>query len=522
MKKKLLNTPSLSPLMAVVDIGSSAIRMTIATVTENGTVKPVESLQQSVSIGKDTFTKGFIEKATIEECVRALRHFSRVLLEHGFSENQRLRVVATTAVREALNREAFCDRIHIATGWQIEILDLADITRLTYIGVLPYFSQKKIASGPDLLVVDMGGGSTEVCFLSHRGNRAAAQTYRIGSQRLRQMVDNFKLSAKQQRLLLQQEVRRTISQMVPLVDPKRKCSIVALGSEMRFAASEIAADWDGVVPVTIRTKDLVRLTDRIASLSIDTLVKKHHLSFDEAETIVPVLHFYLELAQSFHIDKIIIASTSLRHGILMEMAGFGNAQAGFAELIIASAREVARKYQAEMSHAKHVASLADMLFGALRSEHRLPQRYGLLLTVAGLLHDIGFFIAPRNHHKHSMYLIRNCELFGLNSREIQLVSLIARYHRRSAPKPSHTEYMELDFGDRIVVAKLSALLRIADALDNAHKGRVRSIVGKISENKFIMTVPGSDDISLEEIAVQNKGQLFEDVYGLKPIIIAGA
>jgi exopolyphosphatase / guanosine-5'-triphosphate,3'-diphosphate pyrophosphatase len=523
MKKKQKNKPPPSSPLAVVDIGSSAIRMTIAAVAADGTVRAVESLQQSVSIGRDTFTKGFIEKTTVEECVRALRHFARVLQEHGFSDNDRVRVVATTAVREASNREAFRDRVHIATGWQIEVLDLADIARLTYMGVLPYLHKREFAAVSDLLVVEMGGGTTEVCFIS-RGSHASSQTFRIGSLRLRQTVDNFKLSSAQKRQLLQQEIRRTISQIAPLLGRSRKCAIVALGSEMRFAAAELDPSWEGTAPVAIGRSALTALTDAIAALSIEKLVKKYHLSFGEAETIVPVLHFYLQLAQELGARRIIVASTSLRHGILMEMAGYGDRkeQGGFGDLILASAKEVARKYHAEMAHAEQVARLAGTMFTALADEHRLRPRHALLLAVAAILHDIGFFIGPRNHHKHSMYLIRNSELFGLNSREITIVSLVARYHRRSPPKPSHAEYMELDFSDRIAVAKLSAILRVADALDNAHAGRVRSIRCEIGGGRFVMTAPANDDVSLEEIAVQNKGQFFEDVYGLKPIVRAGA
>lgn len=120
-----------------------------------------------------------------------------------------------------------------------------------------------------------------------------------------------------------------------------------------------------------------------------------------------------------------------------------------------------------------------------------------------------------------MYLVRNSELFGLNSREITVVSLIARYHRRSPPKPSHVEYMALDFSDRIAVAKLAAILRVADALDNAHAERIRTIDCEIANGNFVMTATRNDDVSLEEISVQNKGQLFEDVYGFKPVIRAG-
>jgi exopolyphosphatase/guanosine-5'-triphosphate,3'-diphosphate pyrophosphatase len=120
-----------------------------------------------------------------------------------------------------------------------------------------------------------------------------------------------------------------------------------------------------------------------------------------------------------------------------------------------------------------------------------------------------------------MYLIEHSDLFGLNSRDIKLTSLIARYHRRSSPKPSHIEYLELNFNDRITVMKLSAVLRIADALDDTHTGRIGALDCEISGNDFLITARGVGDVSLEELALHNKGPLFEDTYGLRPLLRAG-
>jgi exopolyphosphatase/guanosine-5'-triphosphate,3'-diphosphate pyrophosphatase len=505
--------------MAVIDIGSTAIRMIIAEGDGRGGLRQVESLQQSVSIGRDTFTKGHIEKSTIEECVRALRHFSRVLLEHGIQGADRVKVVATTAVRESSNREAFRDRISIASGWQVDILDLADITRLTYMGVRPYLTAQKFAVS-DLLIVEMGGGTTDVCRI-RRGRAATAQTFRTGSLRLRQLMDDFKLSAEQQQRLLQQEIGRTTKQIAALVGRGKRATLVALGGEMRFAAAELVREWDGTASVPIGLGELVRLARGMAALPPEKLVKKYHLSFSDAETLVPSLSFYIKLAQDCAVNRIVVASASMRHGILLEMAGYLHEGDGFDEIILASAEEVARKYRADLAHALLVASLARTIHAALNPETQGPSRPTLLLSAAAILHDIGFFVGPRNHHKHSMYLIQNSEIFGLNSREIRLVSLIARYHRRSAPKPTHAEYMALGFDDRIAMTKLAAILRVADALDHAHSGRIAAVSCRTDDGLFVMTAPGCGDVSLEEIAVAGKGQLFEDVFGLKPVIRAG-
>jgi len=524
MKQKNPNTVVKPPIdaepMAVIDIGSTAIRMTIAAVDRDGSLRTMESLQQSVSIGKDTFRKGFIEKSTMEECVRALRHFSRVLKEHGLTDNHRIKVVATTAVREASNQEALRDRIHIACGWNIDVLDLADIARLTYMGVRPYLDQKTLGSGSNLLIVEMGGGTTEVCFIG-KGDTAFSQTFTLGSLRLRQLMDDFQTSLAQQHTLVGQTIKKAVDQIAVELEKKTKYILVALGGDMRFAASALNPHWDATSPIAIALPKLAGYTDTVLSLPLEKLIQKTKLSFGEAETFGPALLFYTRLAQGLGKKGLVVASTSMRHGLLMEMFHHDDGDERFGKNILGSAEAVARKYQADLDHARHVARTTAMLFEALHAEHRLKSHEALLLQVGALVHDIGLFIGPRNHHKHSMYLIEHSDLFGLNSRDIKLVSLIARYHRRSGPKPTHAEYMELSFDDRITVSKLSAILRIADALDDTHTGRIGMLDCEIAGNDFLITARGVSDVSLEELALHNKGPLFEDTYGLRPLLRAG-
>ena len=506
--------------MAVIDIGSTAIRMTIAAVDASGSLRAIESLQQSVSIGKDTFRKGFIEKSTMEECVRALRHFSRVLQEHGLTDTNRIKVVATTAVREASNQEAFRDRIHIAGGWKIEILDLADIARLTYMGVRPFLDRKEFGKGSDLLIVEMGGGTTEVCFIG-KGDTAFSQTFTLGSLRLRQLSDDFHISLSQQNTLVRQNIQRTVGQISAQLDKKKEYILVVLGGDMRFAASALVSHWDGTSPITLTAAQLNRYAESILALPLEKMIRKTKLSFAEAETFGPALLFYTDLAQGLGKKGLVVASTSMRHGLLMEMIHGNEDDERFKGNILGSAEAAARKYRADIPHAKRVAHTSAVFFEALRAEHRMHPHEALLLQVAAMVHDIGVFIGPRNHHKHSMYLIQNSDFFGLNSRDITVVALIARYHRRSPPKPSHAEFMALNFEDRIRITKLSAILRIADALDATHSGRIDKISCEISGGDFLISAPGVGDVSIEELALINKGPLFEDTYGLRPILQAG-
>jgi exopolyphosphatase/guanosine-5'-triphosphate,3'-diphosphate pyrophosphatase len=151
----------------------------------------------------------------------------------------------------------------------------------------------------------------------------------------------------------------------------------------------------------------------------------------------------------------------------------------------------------------------------LKPEHGLGSRQRLLLTVASLLHEIGSFVSNRSHHKHSFYLIANSEIFGLNRDDTAIAAHVARYHRRSGPKPSHLEYMSLPRETRVTVNKLSGLLRVADGLARGHIPPTAEIVLERQGDDLIICIRGVSDLIVEERSVAAKSDLFEDIYGMK-------
>ena len=159
-----------------------------------------------------------------------------------------------------------------------------------------------------------------------------------------------------------------------------------------------------------------------------------------------------------------------------------------------------------------------MLFLATTDLHQLGEHDALLLKCAAILHECGNFISARAHHKHSQYIIANSEIFGLGQIDITLVALIARYHRRSGPKPTHAYYRDLTSDDRMRVSKLAAILRIADALDRGHASRILDVRVEIQTQKLILHLPNITDASVERLAMRSKANLFRDIYGLQVTI----
>ncbi len=253
-------------------------------------------------------------------------------------------------------------------------------------------------------------------------------------------------------------------------------------------------------------------------MSVDELVREYRLTFPDAETLGPALLTYTHVARALQLERLLVSGISLRDGLLQQMAGPDAWSEEFKHQIIRSALDLARRFQAHEPHGRLVAHLCQRLFHALQDEHQLGPRFELLLYLAALLHDIGHAVNPQSHHKHSMYLIQHSELFGISQKDLLLIALVARYHRRALPRPIHEGYASLNWQDRIIVAKLAALLRVADALDRSNHQRIQDIVCVREKNQFVITAESADDLALEQLALQQKSALFQDVFGM-PIVL---
>lgn len=506
-------------MTAVIEMGTTSLRMVIAEIGGGGAARVIESLNQPVMLGRDAFTLGYIKRETIEECVAVLKTFCKVLDTYRISGRDNILSVATSAIREASNRDAVLDRIYVATGLDVYYLEDSELSRYTYNAVLPFLKGVKALSADDVLVVEVGGGSTDVLHIED-GKVGGAAVFKLGSYRIRRMLEEQMAPAGQLLQLMRGHIDRGVSQIkVGISHIKRSPVILALGGDARLAALEYHPGWDMRRPVRLRTSALIEFANDLTKLGRDKTVRKFNVSYPEAETLVPALLSYAAIAESFGRKSIYVCGASLRDGILRELAE-GDAWAEEFRVQMRSAVIAAgRKYEFDQKHAEQVESISRKLFGLMQDEHQLDSRYEIILSLAALLHDTGHFISNRSHHKHSMYLINNSDLFGFSSREITLAALVARYHRKALPKVTHELYSGLNHDDRVTVCKLAAILRVADALDG---GKSQQMIDPVMQLEPGLLVIKADrmgrDYIMEDFGLREKGSLFEQIYGRSVVI----
>ena len=501
---------------AVIDVGSTAIRMEVAELQADGSARVLDSLQQPVHLGKDTFTKGRILQSTLEECVKILKGYRRVMQEYGVAEASLVRAVATSAVREAANRETFLDRVYMATGINVEAIDEAEETRLTYLSIQNLLPLESSLQKGDALVVEVGGGDTELLLL--RDARVSySNTFRLGTLRMRETLDTQHAPAQRTLATYTRHIQLAVDQIKRSVPVSRAPLLIAPSGDARFAANHLLPDWQQQPAARLEVKTFAAFAKKIATTSHDELVRKYRVTYQEAETVGPALLAYAQLAREFGVEQILVPKSSLRQGLLQELASGGLWTKAFTEQVVHSAIALGAKYAFDERHGRQAANLCLQFFRELQPEHMLSPRHELLLHVAGLVHEIGLFVNNRSHHKHSMYLIMNSDLFGLSHHDMLMIAMVARYHRRATPQPYHEGFSSLDRDDRLAVSKMAAILRVADALDRNHMQQVRDLRFTREGGDFVVWVRDVEDLTLERLALKEKGSMFEEIYGLKVV-----
>lgn len=507
-------------VVAVVDIGSTAMRILISEVDERGAIHRIDRAARPVTLGRDVFVHGSISRESMIQSIRILGGFIELAGGYGLDPED-LRVVATSAVREARNRDIYIDRIRVKTGLKIAIVEGVEENYLTYIAVdhairtiRPQFARY------NSLILEVGGGTTEVMLLK-RGRMVAAHSLRLGTVRLEEEIRGGGESPNQLDNFIRENLRINLELLDTELPLSRVKFFVAVGGDVRMAASFIQGTQSHDQFRIIDRGDFESFVMRTQSYSMEKIVRKFGITYNEAEGFVPALLVCKYFLQATASENLIIPDVSLREGVLMNLiAGKTHrAEDQFQRQVRASAESLGKKFHYDQDHSNHVTKLSLQLFDQLRDDHGMDDQARLLLEVAAVLHDIGYFIRGSGHHKHGQYLVANSEIFGLSRQDIRVVSNVVRYHRRSLPSSTHGSYASLRTNQRMLVQKLAAILRIADGLDRGHARRISSLQAEIRETDVVISCSHSGDISVERSGAMDKAHLFEEVFGYSVSIV---
>lgn len=506
--------------IGIVDMGSNAIRFLVAE-AKGSALAVLESHRLPIRLGREVFHTGQIPDATLADTVDAFRRFRATCDRHGA---QRIRAIATSAMRDARNRDLLVDRVRDTCGIEIEVISGTQEAYLLKLGVE---SRVDVGKGRSLLV-DLGGGSVEIVLIEN-GQVTNAESYRLGALRMLEALRDTEAAGETFVDLMQKHMRSLERRIVDRFEQSRIDRYVAVGGNIESIADLVNARVGARQKDGVEACDLDAVHDEVvhlAGLSVAQRMERHGLRPDRADTIVPAGLVYVRLGELAGVERILVPRVGIKEGLLLEVIT-GHHDTFLAEdhvdVVLSACRAMGRRFHYESDHAEAVLGLARQIFDQTHELHGLGGRARVLLEAGALLHDVGVAVNNDGHHKHSQYLIQSSELVGLSDEERHLVGLLARYHRKAPPTRDHEEFMALRRRDRSLVERLAAILRVADALDRQHAGVVCSVTVKITGDA-VELVPklGSDPrtrLTLEARAVDEKGALFAQLFGRPPRLV---
>jgi exopolyphosphatase/guanosine-5'-triphosphate,3'-diphosphate pyrophosphatase len=514
-------------IIAAIDIGSNSIHLVVVETDHEKPFRVVASAKEVVRLGRSAARDQRLSSTAMERALGCLKRFRRIADSHGAHE---VIAVATSAVREASNRDQFLTRAAEEAGVDIDILSGIEEARLIALAVSVRHKQRPRQQS---LVIDIGGGSTELAVMKN-GEPTALVSFKLGAVRLAEQFVKSDPIGEKQLQRLRSELRAVIAHRASEIGGVAfdVCygtsgtinALAALNLRRRLA--------EGGQRTTRRrldhslTLDELRALNReLASYSLEERVRLARLNRQRAEIIVPGGQLLEALMETLNVDELVSCDWALREGVIIaSLARRANAVTTSPAQLerdpsLRGALALTRHYRADLKHSHRVAYLAQQLFDELRPLHALGGEHRRLLTAAALLHDIGYFVSHTGHHRHSAYLIQNSELLGFTAPEVAVIANVAYYHRGGATKLKREYFSDLRVQDREVVRKLAALLRLADALDRDHEGRVRGLHCEIGDASVRVIALCSREAETMRWRMEERADLFLEVFGRRVQLI---
>jgi exopolyphosphatase/guanosine-5'-triphosphate,3'-diphosphate pyrophosphatase len=497
--------------IAALDIGSNSFHLIVSHVNPGGRMEILDRAKEMVRFG-ETLKSGMISPDVFRRGLDALRSLKRIADRH---QPDALVAVATSAVREAQNGGEFARAVRDELGIDMRVIRGQEEAHLIYLGARSALD----LAGRRVALFDVGGGSTELILADSRECYFTI-SLKLGVLRLRDEWQTADPPSAREVAALSDRVRSALEPAIARVRAMG-FDFVALTSGTAFALAGLAAragnGAGGGPPRVLTFRALCEVERRLLSLSLAERTKLAGLDPRRADTVIPgaiLLRAIFELSGADHAT---LCEPALREGIVADYVAKNRPGIQlvdeFPDQRRRSVMELARRCHYPEAHSHHVARLALSIFHQTRELHGLTNSDSLLLEYATILHDIGFHISGNRHHRHAQYLIMTHDMRGFSQQEIDIIALIARYHRKTAPKKNHPEFSRASKEAQKKVSKLTAILRVADSLDRTHATLVRAVRCTINPKTIELRLETDDDPELELWTARRKGDLFEELFG---------
>lgn len=522
--------PSLAATFAAVDIGSNSCRLKIARVVAHR-LKTLHEDREVTRLGTSVFESGLISPEAMASTLRALKRFQRAVQAHGVDQ---IRVVATAAMRDARNSQAFLEWANAETGWTIEIISGLEEGRLIHHGVMA----NEPGTAGRLILVDVGGGSCEIT-LSERRRIRETISLPLGAVRLTQEFLETDPPTEEGIARMKQFIARELRRAHRRLGPGNgwkggPLPVVVATSGTAAALSEAhtalvkpqAGKGTGrskapaakAAAGIATTQQVRRLAAKLRKMTLAERAEVPGIGVRRAEIIVAGAFVYAELLESFGLTGFRYSDLGLRDGILAQMLAESDDRATahkqFEQERWESVLATAARYGVNLRVAEPVRAHAVQLYRDLAAMHHLPAEYEHWLSAAAMLCDTGKFVNHQGHHRHTQYIISASEIYGYTALQRTIVSAIARYLGKSRPQAGDRAMRNIPVAEHENVQRSVVLLRLAKALNQDRASDVLRVSARVYPKRILLELePGRTGAELELWSLRKEAAYFREVFG---------
>ena len=499
---------------AAIDIGSYNVAMEIFEISKKQGLKSLDYVDQRMDLGRETYAQGRISNNMVKKLCNVLNDFKRIMKEYQVAD---YRVCATSPLREAENAEIVLGKILQNTGMKVEVLSNSEQRFLGYksIACTEADFPKIIAKGT--AVLDIGGGSIQIS-LFDKDNLITTQNIKLGNLRIRERLMSLENSTLHYETLVEEFIQNEIVSFKKIHLKDRKIENVIL---MGDYIPDILVNYVGEQRV-IKKEQFMDLYQKIISRSPIELAMYLNIPLENASLLLPTAIIYRRFMDEFGADTIWAPGTQLTDGMAYDYAEkmkLIKSTHNFNNDIVMAAKNIGKRYGVSKPHVQSVEKIALAIFDGMKKFPGLGSRERLLLQCAVYLHDCGKYVSLADAADCNYQIVMATEIIGISHMEREMIAQIVRFN--TLPMESYdvlSETLDLGIDEYLTVNKLTAILRLANAMDRSHLQKVEQIRASLRDDKLVLNIVSNKDYALEQGLLGEKIDFFEDVFGIRPVL----
>ncbi|HCM24540.1 MAG TPA: phosphatase [Ruminococcaceae bacterium] len=508
-----MNKRKYPKVAAVIDIGSSELKLRIAQLRK-GQICDLDRLVYPLALGHEVFTEKKISFECIREMSHALSGFTALMKEYGITQ---YRAVATTALREAENRAFVLDQLRVQNNLNVEVLEDDHEKTLIYSEILTSLKAAN-ALAPGCSLLSFIGSGTIGAAVYDGNAMICSQNIPIGALKLHDMLGSIQEKTDDFSTVVEEYLESMLNYQN--ISQFEIHNVILTGNEM-----ELIAQLCHIKPkkniYAIPVKEISRLYRRIRTMRADKIAQYYNISEKSAELLYSALAIYLQLICKTDAEQILSPRVDLWDALMRQMLIPKQKDVYWEHVrdgAISCACHIAESYHCNRTHVDTVRRIACTIFDRLKPLHGLGPEQRLILELACILHESGHFVSVKDHLEASFDIIRHTDIYGMTNQNILLAAYVARYNEYIVPDFHSMEYTTMSEQNRIVIAKLVAIFRLANALDKSQKQKIRNIKVKLLDEQMVVSAESNENLSLEKWAFEQCSTFFKDVFGLYPVL----